>query len=294
MNLTATDNIQDCLKSLLILTGLAFLSMLSAAPEALAFDQKHTLFSSQLQKFVKANGDIDYAKWKKDRAGLDKYLQELAELPESEYKTFTRKEKRSLWLNAYNALAIKLVLDHYPIHGSLTGYPANSIRQIPNTWDAVNYKIAGREASLYTIEHQYLRKAKDCRNHFAITPASHGGATLPRKAFNSRTVDDELSKLTQQFMAKPENLSCDIEKGTITVSQIFKWFPLDFIEGSGPMPMPLPADDDVVKSYVMHFLPPNSRKQLEGKEIHIIYAPYDWSLNDTNKSADNSDSSKPI
>lgn len=287
------DNTQNFLKSLFLGTGLALLSITFLAPDSLAFDQKHTLFTSQLQKFVKANGDIDYAKWKKDRAGLDKYLQELSELPEAEYKTFSKKEKRSLWLNAYNALAIKLVLDHYPIHGSIKNYPSNSIRQIPNTWDAVKYRIVGREASLYTIEHEYLRKAKDCRIHFAVTPASHGGAPLPRKAFNARSVDDELAKLTQQFMAKPENLSCDIEKGTITVSQIFKWFPLDFIDGTGPLPMPPPPDDDVVKTYVMNFLPPRSRKQLEGKDVHIIYAPYDWSLNDTNKSAESPRESAP-
>ena len=247
---------------------------------AMAFDQSHKQLTKELQKYVKTNGVL-YAKWKEDRKGLDAYLDSLAKLSPEEYKAFTKLEKRSLWLNAYNALAIKLVLDNYPIKGKLPEYPAASIRQIPNTWDAIKHSVAGREVSLYTIAHDNLRKAKDCRNHFAITPASRGGAILQKKAFNSRSVDDQLAKLTEQFMSRPENLHCNPEEGSITVSQIFRWFPLDFMQNNGgPAPMLLPQDDDVVRDYVMQFLPEATRQKLAGKQIKIIYAPYDWTLND--------------
>ncbi|MBX9693308.1 MAG: DUF547 domain-containing protein, partial [Cyanobacteria bacterium] len=202
MNQTVTAPTQDCprkqakeaVPAAAVFTArslLLFFALLIFSPAASAtFDQSHKQFSRELQKYVKTNG-VQYSKWKQDRTGLDKYLESLAKLSPEEYKTFSRREKRSLWLNAYNALAIKLVLDHYPISGKLPEYPAASIRQIPNTWDAIKHHVAGREVSLYTIAHDNLRKAKDPRNHFAITPASKGGAVLRKKAFESHTVDDE-------------------------------------------------------------------------------------------------------
>ena len=41
----------------------------------------------------------------------------------------------AFWLNAYNALVLKTVVDHYPIPGASAGYPAKSIRQIPGAFE---------------------------------------------------------------------------------------------------------------------------------------------------------------
>jgi hypothetical protein len=252
-------------------------------PEAaLAFDHSHKLFSAQLHKFVRDDG-VRYASWKADQSGLDKYLETLSALTEDEYKHFDVQQKEALWLNAYNALAIKLVLDHYPIKGSDPEFPPNSIRQIPNTWDAISRKIAGREVTLYTIAHDILRRDKDCRTHFGIVPASKGGGAIQTSAYEPIDVEAELNLITRDYMAKPENLSCDIEKATLTVSQIFKWFPLDFLActGDGLLPMPPPQDDDVVRDYVTQYLPRQVRAKIKGKELKVIYAPYDWALNES-------------
>lgn len=239
------------------------------------------MFSKELRKYVNDEGLVNYSKWKEERQGLDNYLDLLSKLSNEEYKSFSRLEKRSLWLNAYNALAIKLVLDHYPIKGEQSKYPKSSIRQIPGTWDAVSSKVAGQDLTLYGIVHDKLRKAKDCRTHFAIVPASKGGGRLQRKAFQARTVLDDLARLQKEYLGKPANLCFDKEKQCIVVSQIFKWFPLDFMTGTdGRIPMPPPKDDDVVREYVMPFLPAKLQKELAGKNVPIIYAPYNWALNE--------------
>lgn len=253
------------------------------APQAaLAFDHSHKLFSAELRKYVRPDGVL-YARWKSNQDGLDKYLETLEGLSEEEYKSFDLQQKLALWLNAYNALAVKLVLDHYPIQEANSAYPANSIRQIPNTWEAVSAKIAGRNVSLYTIAHDILRRDRDCRTHFAIVPATKGGGALQTHAYEPRTVENILSEITREYLSKRENLSCDLQKNTITVSQIFKWFPLDFLSctGDGKIPMPPPLDDDVVRDYVINYLPHGSREKIKGKAATIIYAPYDWSLNES-------------
>lgn len=265
--------------------GLLLLLVLFQAFPALAFDQQHKLFSQELKKYVNKDGMVNYALWKKKQQGLNQYLQSLSKLSPDEYKQFSRLEKRALWLNAYNALAIKLVLDHYPIKARVSEYPSPSIRQIPDTWDAIKSTVAGQEVSLYTIVHDKLRKAKDPRTHFAVVPAARGGGVLQKRAFRAETVVADLGKLTGKFMSKKENLSLDADRKTITVSQIFRWFPLDFIQANelnGPV-FQIPRDDDVVKSYVWQFLTEKQKRGLDQKEVRVIYAPYDWLLNEAGK-----------
>ena len=47
-----------------------------------------------------------------DRAVLERYISRLAGLPISRY---SRAEQMAYWINLYNALVVRLVLDHYPI-----------------------------------------------------------------------------------------------------------------------------------------------------------------------------------
>lgn len=308
MNQNATDHIRNFHKpgtlTRFIWSALLGISIFLMPAAAIAFDQSHKLFGKELKKYVRANGVL-YAKWKTDLKNLDKYLNSLSLLSAEEYEKFSTQEKKAFWLNAYNALAVKLVLDHYPIKGSIADYPSDSIRQIPNTWEAVSVKILGKEQTLYTIAHDILRREHDCRTHFGIVPAARGGSALQNQAFEPKTVDAKLDELTNLYLSKQENLNCNLVKFTINVSRIFKWFPLDFMsskpDANPPMPktdasspapktdlsFSLPKDDDVVRDYVTQFLPKETRAKLQGKEMMINYIPYDWSLNDA-------DQKKPI
>lgn len=255
-------------------------SLLAALP-AFAFDHSHKLFTVELKKYVKKNGVL-YEKWKQKRAGLDRYFKELEAISAEDYASFSEKQRKALWLNVYNALAIRLVLDQYPINGKNANYPASSIRQIPDVWKSASCRMAGKDVSLYVIFHSMMRKDfHDCRSHFAIVPASRGAYPLQPEAFQEARVEQQLDKITRSFMANRENLSADVPSNTIYVSHIFKWFPLDFLSAEGgKIPFPPPADDDVVRNYVMHFLRKDEQEQLKGKQPKIVYKNYDWTLND--------------
>lgn len=260
---------------------LIFLAFSLLASPSFAFDHSHKLFTADLRKYVKKNG-VNYEKWKQKRAGLDRYFKELESVTAEDYASFNERQRKALWLNVYNALAIRLVLEQYPINGKNANYPANSIRQIPDVWKSASCKMAGKDVSLYVIFHSMMRKDfHDCRSHFAIVPASRGAYPLQPEAFQESKVEQQLEKITKAFMANRENLSADVSSNTIYVSHIFKWFPLDFLalEG-GKIPFPPPADDDVVRNYVLPFLNKEEQEQLKGKQAKIEYKKYDWTLND--------------
>ncbi len=86
-----------------------------------------------LGHFVDENGMVDYKRLKKSRDRLDSFTRNFAKLDKKVYKSWNEKDRIAFWINAYNALTLKAIIDHYPIKASLFGaikYPKNSIKQI--------------------------------------------------------------------------------------------------------------------------------------------------------------------
>ena len=140
----------------------------------------HALFDSVLTRYLH-DGLVDYAGLTADRVVLDRYLDQLGRTSPSSLDLASRDARLAFWINAYNACAMRLVIDHYPIErrgglvglaNRVVGVPANSIRQIPDTWDSAFCYIAQRDRSLDGIEHGVIRPMGDPRIHFAVNCAS--------------------------------------------------------------------------------------------------------------------------
>jgi hypothetical protein len=177
----------------------------------------------------------------------------------------TREEALALWINAYNILAIDVVLRHYPVE---------SIRDIGSPWRSVWKRaagtVAGREVSLHEIEHEILRPMDDPRIHSAIVCASTSCPSLSRQPYSASRIDEQLDEAMRRWLASPDKgLRIDRASRRIRVSQIFKWFREDFDE-LGDIPGTL-----------RRYAPADDRKWLDANAegASIDWFPYDWSLN---------------
>jgi len=136
----------------------------------------------------------------------------------------TDNEKLAFYINAYNLLAIKLVIDHKP---------KKSIRDIGSWFSPVWQKpagvLAGKTISLDTIEHKILRKMKEPRIHFALVCASLSCPNLRTEAYDSQTIDRQLDEQTKLFLAD-KNKGISIQGNTVYISKIFNWFSEDFTQ----------------------------------------------------------------
>src|SRR5262245_28578019 len=93
-----------------------------AAPLA----QESKTYDELLDLYVR-DGEVYYRALKSDRGKLDTYVAHIAgTAPDS----MSRDEQVAFWINAYNALVLRTVIDHYPIAGRSAAYPQKSIRQI--------------------------------------------------------------------------------------------------------------------------------------------------------------------
>ncbi len=262
------------------------------ATPARHFDQDYKQFGHELKQYVEF-GNIHYNNWKAHQAGLDKFLKSIEHLDPKEYETFSRDEKLAFWLNTYNALTIKTVLDYYPIHGTLPNYPPDSFRQIPNDWECVQFKVMGSGITLYAIEHEKIRlELPDPRTHFAEVCASRSCAQITAEPFVGAKLQKQLEDATRRFMADSDNIQIDAKKDSFMASRIFSFFTLDFAKKGAAKPangkaFVAPQDEEIIADYVTPFLNENQKQALakvrQAKPMHFDYLPYDWALNDADK-----------
>jgi len=251
-------------------------------PAEAAFPHDHTVLTAELKKYVEGPL-VHYRRWKEHPEGLNRYIALLSKMRVDEYAGLSEDEKKCLWINAYNALTIKIVLERYPIHGIKPYYPPDSLRQIPDVWEAYHFRVAGKEVNLYNIEHDIIRREfHDPRMHFAVVCAAKGCAALRPTAYVSTTLNQDLDAATARFLSNTKNIQYCPDAKLIRVSQLFRWFPLDFAQAAGfaRIPFPPPSDDEIVASYVLTHAPAEIKQQFPDRHVRIIYMPYDWSLND--------------
>ena len=228
----------------------------------------HGLWGEILERRLVTGSDginrFDYRKAAADDvARLDAYLQMLAATPISAYR---RPEQMAYWINLYNALTIKVILDHYPV---------DSIRDIDispglfsdGPWGRKLLTIEGETVSLDDVEHQILRPIwQDPRIHYAVNCASIGCPNLQPAPFQAGMLDGQLDQAAIEFVNHRRGV--EIEDGRIVVSSIYDWFQADF-----------GGNDQGVIAHLKAFAAPDLAMKLEGFE-RIDGDDYDWRLND--------------
>lgn len=244
-------------------------------------------YGSLLSAHVDGAGLVDYPSFKQDAALLDAFIGDLGALPQSEYDPWDNPRQLAFWINAYNAITLKYILDNYPIKkgGLIAGFrfPANSIRQVSGVWDSKTTTVMGVPRTLDAIEHEILRVQFDePRIHVAIVCAAKSCPPLRGEAYMGERIEEQLADQSRRFVFDPRNLRIDREEATVHLSSIFDWYGEDFVPVYGEDSL-LPGRDkkeSAVLRFCAKFLPENDAKYLMTETYRVIYADYDWALNE--------------
>ncbi len=197
------------------------------------------------------------------KESLDGYLRTLVTTPAS---VLTRDEQRAFWINLYNALTVKVVLDHYPVE---------SIRDIDispglfsdGPWGRKLIRIEGEPLSLDDIEHRILRPIwRDARIHYVLNCAAMGCPNLQPTAFTAANTESLLSRGAREFVNHPRGAR--FEEGRLIVSSIYEWYKADFGGTAGG-----------VVAHLKRYAAPDLLAKLE-KATTIDDHEYFWDLND--------------
>ena len=245
----------------------------------------HDLYDRVLKEYV-VDGRVDYARLKGNRSDLDRHISELARLDPKLYEKWEGSAQIAFWINAYNAITLQVILDHYPIQRSSSPaslvFPANSIRQIPGAWDQITHPVMGRPMTLDQIEHEVLRKRfKEPRIHMALVCAAQGCPLLRSEVYMGQRLNEQLVDQARRFLENPAKFRMDRKQRLVRLSPIFQWFGQDFLIAYGlPEGFAGHADAErAVLAFASRYLASDDRAFLQDGNYRIAYLGYDWRLN---------------
>ncbi len=272
------------------MTAAALLLAVLVEPGASAGEDREPVFDTSdyahvLKTHVDQDHMVDYRALKKNRIRLDRFVKSLGSLEAGRYEKWTDDQKIAFLINAYNAITIKIILDHYPIQSSWwrsLKYPKNSIRQIGGVFDEIEHTLMGRAVTLDHIEHQMLRKDfNEPRIHLALVCAAVSCPPLRQEPYVGHRLDAQLRDQSVAFLANAEKCRIDRKDDTVYLSSIFKWFGEDFIESYAPKKGfdGHGKKERAVLNFAQEVLGKADSHYLRTQEYSVEYLDYDWSLN---------------
>ncbi len=228
-------------QSLLLTASLAFTSIASAN----WIDD----YADLLKTYATPSG-VKYAALKKNTSDTAK----LASITSAIAKTAAptdKNEQLAFYINAYNAWMLDKALAKYPGKGVLEGDSDFFKKNI--------ITVSGTKMSFDHLENGIIRKKfNEPRIHFAVNCASGGCPPLIAQPFRGKTLDAQLSAVTQAFI----NSESGVKKSgkTVRVSKIFEWYAKDF-------------------GKLIPFLNKYSKKRIP-LNSKVVFKHYDWNFNE--------------
>ena len=227
------------------------------------------------------DGEVYYRALKSDRGKLDAYVTHLAGVSTDR---MSREERAAFWINAYNALTLRTVIDHYPIQGRAPAYPQKSIRQISGAFERLTHRVAGRTLTLDQIEQTVLPELADPRVYFALGRGAEGGGRLRSEAYSAAHLETQLSEAAAECVTRQQCIQIDRESNLVKASPIFSWREKEFAAVyADRAPKPYAARSPIERA-ILAFVEPKllttEKEVLEKNTFKVEYAPFDWRLND--------------
>lgn len=202
------------------------------------------------------NGYVDYDGIHSNPK-FDAFVAVLAKAPDA---FASPAEELAYYINAYNAFAIRGILDGYS--------PATRFGRF-RFFRTLKFQLAGEAITLDALEHKRIRPMGDARIHFAIVCASISCPRLSNRAYLPETLDVQLDEAARRFINDVTRNQFDIAQRTAFLSAIFDWFRADFETSAGSLPA-------FLTQYIEE---PAARAALLEGRLTIRHLPYDWDLN---------------
>ena len=267
-----------------LLISIALAMVCAAAPSIAQEDPagaaRRKTFDEFLDLYVR-DGYVYYRALKSERSRFDSYVNSLADV---EVGSLPRDDQLAFWLNAYNALVLRTVIDHYPIQGRSPDYPAKSLRQIPGAFERLAHRVAGRTLTLDQIEQTVLPTFHDPRVYLALGRGSVGGGRLRSEAFSPARLEAQLTEVANECAGRSECIQIDRQNNRVSVSAIFSWREQEFAAAYGGSAPAAVANRSPIERAVLALVEPKllttEREFLEKNQFQVSYKPFDWLLND--------------
>src|SRR3954466_2301245 len=166
------------------------------------------------------DGLVYYRALKSERGRLDRYVASL-NVPAATYQGWSKPQQMAFWVDAYNAFVLQLVINHYPLHGT--------VKQIPGAFDKTPFHAAGRTVTLDQIEKTILPEFKEPRLYLALGRGAVGSGRLRSEAYTADRLETKLADIQKEFVTNRYMYRFDRLTNQISITPILSWREADFV-----------------------------------------------------------------
>ena len=220
------------------------------------------------------DGLVSYRALKSERGALDRYVASL-NVPAATYQGWSKPQQMAFWVDAYNAFALQLVVNHYPLRGT--------VRQIPGGFDKTIFRAAGRGVTLDQIEKTILPEFKEPRLYLALGRGAVGGGRLRSEAYTGERLAKQLADVQAEFVNDRHMYRLDRLTNTINITPIVSWHDAEFIaayDKSDPRFAQRSPIERAVIAFITPSLLPSEQEFVQKNEWKMAFLEMDWRLND--------------
>ena len=162
---------------------------------------------------------------------------------------------QAYWINMYNLLVIKQVIENYPI---------SSPMEVAGFFDKVKYDVGDNAYTLNEVEHEILYGNFDePMFHFVLVCGAKGCPPIVNFAYRPEMLNEQMEIQTRAALNDPEFIKVDDANEKVQISEIFKWYPEDFENHSG-------TSIKYINKY---------RTKTISESYNVSFYTYNWALN---------------
>jgi len=203
------------------------------------------------------NGFVDYDGIRADPA-FGRFVAGLATATAADLEE--RNVRLAFLINAYNALAIRGILDGYSPSSMFGRYTYFKRRE---------YALSGGKTTLEDLERGQILPLGEPRIHFAIVCASLSCPRLADQAYDPAELETQLEAAARAFANDGTRNRYDVSRKVAFLSSIFDWYQADFTRAAGS-----------VQKYLARYVSdPAARDLLARDGFEVRFVDYDWDLN---------------
>jgi hypothetical protein len=267
-------------RAVMVIPIVAALAAVGPRAQSRTSDVRQNAFDEILDLNVR-DGMVYYRALKAARSRLDGYL---ASLVAVSIDSAPLNEQIAFWINAYNAIVLQTVVEHYPIVQRTREYPAHSLRQVPGAFERLTHRLGGRTVTLDQIEQGILPVFHDPRVYLALGRGALGSGRLRSEAYTPEQIETQLTEVANECVNRSTCAQIDRAQDKLRVSSIFSWREKEFVAAYADQAPETFSARSPVERAALAFVSPKllttEREFLTRNEFKMEYIPFDWTLND--------------
>ncbi len=236
----------------------------------------HHVWQEVLSESVNEQGLVDFNAIRSKPRRLNQYMAQLASTsPDSHPELFKGNNARlAYWINAYNALSLRTILDYYPIAslemipGGLKGFRGKS-----------RYALGGSLISIEDLEQKIVAEFHwKAPAFFALTDLGYTSPPLWNQAYLADGLDKQLEERLKSFIDNSQNVTVQSYCTPVMLSPVFWQFERPLLRYTREERQ---IEGGTILDFILPYVAPEIRGYLSRScDRELIYKGFDSRLQD--------------